>query len=115
MPFNHPLYFSGLDAPFATTMAGYVYILASQRNGTLYTGVTSDLAARVAQHKCGEGSKFTARYGIKRLVWYEEHVDIRDAIEREKKIKRWRRAWKVAVIEKNNPEWSELLRGIHQD
>lgn len=76
--------------------------------------MTSDLAARISQHKCGQGSKFANRYGVKRLVWYEEHLDIRDAIEREKKIKRWR-AWKVALIEKDNPEWSKLLRGFHQD
>jgi putative endonuclease len=93
-------------------MTGYVYILASQKNGTLYAGVTSDLAARVAQHKSGEGSKFTAKYGVKRLVWYERHFNVRDAIEREKRIKRWRRAWKVALIEKDNPEWSELSSGL---
>jgi len=89
-------------------VAGYVYILASQKNGTLYTGVTSDLVSRIGQHKDGAGSKFTAKYGVKRLVWYEKHLDIRDAIEREKKVKRWRRAWKIALIEKSNPEWAEL-------
>ncbi|MEO0385010.1 MAG: GIY-YIG nuclease family protein [Pseudomonadota bacterium] len=96
-------------------MAGFVYILASQKNGTLYTGVTSDLAARIAQHKCGEGSKFTAKYGVKRLVWYEEHLDIRDAIECEKRIKHWRRTWKVALIEKENSEWAELSSDIGHD
>ncbi|MFN3171908.1 MAG: GIY-YIG nuclease family protein [Hyphomicrobiales bacterium] len=96
-------------------MAGYVYILTSQKNGTLYTGVTSELAAIIAQHKCGKGSKFTARYGVKRLVWYEEHFDVRDAIEREKRIKRCRRAWKVALIEKGNAEWAELSYGIGED
>ena len=96
-------------------MAGYVYILASQKNGTLYIGVTSDLVARISQHKCGQGSKFTTKYGVKRLVWYEEHFDIRDAIEREKKIKRWRRAWKIALIEEENPEWAELSSGLVQD
>lgn len=80
-------------------MPGYVYILASQKNGTLYTGVPSNLAERISQHKLGEGSKFSAKYGAVRLVWYEEHFDIRDAIEREKSIKRWRRAWKIAMIE----------------
>jgi len=92
-------------------MTGFVYILASQKNGTLYTGVTSSLGARIAQHKRGDGSKFSAKYGVTRLVWYEEHFDIRDAIEREKKIKRWRRAWKIALIEETNPDWTELFRG----
>lgn len=115
MPLNCPLCSGCLDAPFAAIMAGYVYILASQKNGTRYTGVTSDLAARIGQHKCGAGSKFTARYGVKRLVWYEKHLDVRDAIEREKRIKRWRRAWKVALIEKDNREWAELSSGLDQD
>ena len=92
-------------------MPGYVYILASQKNGTLYTGVTNSLGERIAQHKRGEGSGFSAKYGVKRLVWYEEHFDIRDAIEREKQIKRWRRAWKIALIEEHNPDWNELFRG----
>ncbi|MGB7432538.1 MAG: GIY-YIG nuclease family protein [Ahrensia sp.] len=92
-------------------MSGYVYILASQKNGTLYTGVTSNLAERISQHKRGEGSKFTAKYGAIRLVWYEEHFDIRDAIQREKAIKRWRRSWKVELIERFNPDWTELFRG----
>ncbi len=96
-------------------MAGYVYILASQKNGTLYVGVTTSLAARIVQHKNGEGSKFAAKYGVTRLVWYEEHIDVRDAIEREKSIKRWRRDWKIALIEKDNPQWNELFRGLGWD
>ena len=75
-------------------MTGYVTMLASQKNGTIYTGVTSDLGRRIPEHKAGTGSRFTARYGVVRLVWYEEHFDIRDAIEREKRVKRWRRDWK---------------------
>ena len=85
-----------------------VYILASQRNGTLYTGVTSNLVQRVWQHreKCLDG--FTKRYDVKHLVWYELHESIYSAIEREKVIKKWNRAWKLRVIEKMNPEWRDL-------
>ena len=92
-------------------MTGYVYMLASRKGGTIYTGVTNSLGRRVPEHKAGQGARFTARYGATRLVWYEEHFDIRDAIEREKQIKRWRRAWKIALIEKGNPGWHELFRG----
>jgi putative endonuclease len=92
-------------------MTGYVYITASQKNGTLYTGVTADLGYRIPQHKERKGNGFTARYGATRLVWYEEHSDIRDAIEREKQIKRWRRAWKIELIEEKNPDWNELFKG----
>ncbi|MDQ6434341.1 GIY-YIG nuclease family protein [Mesorhizobium sp. LHD-90] len=70
---------------------GFVYILASQKNGTLYTGVTSDLAGRLLQHRTGTGSKFAARYGVTRLVWFEEHAWVIDAIKREKAIKKWPR------------------------
>ena len=85
-----------------------VYILASQRNGTLYTGVTSNLVQRVWQHRenCLDG--FTKRYDVKHLVWYELHESIYSAIEREKVIKKWNRAWKLRVIEKMNPEWCDL-------
>lgn len=92
-------------------MTGYVYMLVSRKGGTIYTGVTNSLARRVPEHKAGAGSRFTTRYGARRLVWYEEHFDIRDAIEREKQIKRWRRAWKIALIEEANPQWHELFRG----
>jgi len=92
-------------------MTGYVYMLASQKRGTIYTGVTSDLGRRIPEHKAGIGSRFTARYGVMRLVWYEEHFDIRDAIEREKRLKRWRRDWKIRLIEAMNPGWEELFRG----
>ena len=93
-------------------MAGHVYIMASQRNGTLYIGVTSDLSRRVHEHKSGAVKGFTSRYGCKRLVWYEEHFDIRDAIAREKALKKWPRAKKIALIEAMNPDWSELYRGL---
>jgi len=92
-------------------MAGHVYIMASQRNGTLYIGVTSDLGRRVHEHKSEVTKGFTSRYGCKRLVWYEEHFDIRDAIAREKALKKWSRAKKIALIEGMNPQWEELYRG----
>jgi putative endonuclease len=69
-------------------MTGYVYMTASQKHGTIYIGVTNDLARRIPEHRDGKGSRFTARYGVKRLVWYEEHFDIRDAIQGEKSLKR---------------------------
>ncbi|KQZ78240.1 excinuclease ABC subunit C [Mesorhizobium sp. Root157] len=93
-------------------MTGYVYMTASQMRGIIYIGVTNDLARRIPEHKEGNGAWFTARYGVQRLVWYEEHFDMRDAIQREKSLKRWRRQWKIDLIEKINPEWHELLRGL---
>ena len=85
-----------------------VYMLASGRNGTLYTGVTSDLAGRVSQHKEELTPGFTSRYGVKTLVWFEVHDDIGEAILREKRIKRWRRTWKLQLIETANPDWRDL-------
>jgi len=76
-------------------VGGYVYMMASKRNGTLYTGVTAELAVRGYQHREGVGSHFTAKYGVKLLVWYEHHDRIEDAIQREKNIKHWPRQWKV--------------------
>lgn len=87
---------------------GYVYILASQKNGTLYTGVTSDLAGRLLQHRSGTGSKFVARYGVMRLVWFDEYELITDAIAREKAIKKWPRQWKIKLIEEHNPDWRDI-------
>ena len=89
--------------------AGYVYLLASRRNGTLYTGVTSDLVQRVWNHKNDVHEGFTKRHQVHRLVYFEEHQDIRDAIIREKQIKRWKRAWKIRLIEEMNPEWRDLF------
>jgi len=86
----------------------FVYILASERNGTLYVGVTSDLIGRMIEHRDGLVSGFTKRYGVKTLVYFEEHGDIDEAIRREKRIKRWRRAWKLALIESHNPQWLDL-------
>ena len=91
-----------------TVKPGYVYILASKRNGTLYIGVTSDLVKRVWQHRTGETGGFAARYGVKRLVYFETHADITNAITREKAMKQWRRAWKIASIEADNPSWCDL-------
>ena len=85
-----------------------VYIVASARNGTLYTGVTSQLPGRVQQHKLGTFDGFTSKYGCKTLVWCEDHPTMLEAIRREKQIKRWRRAWKLALIEAENPEWRDL-------
>ncbi|MEF2554170.1 GIY-YIG nuclease family protein [Aurantimonas sp. A2-1-M11] len=93
-------------------MAGTVYIMASQKNGTLYIGVTSDLSRRVHEHKSGLSKGFVTTYRVTRLVWYEEHVDIGSAIQREKSLKRWPRQWKIALIEAVNPDWNELYRGM---
>ena len=90
----------------------YVYILASKRNGTLYTGVTSDLVKRAWQHKEGLVDGFTKQYGVKTLVYFEVHESPEAAITREKQIKKWERAWKVRLIEKGNPEWEDLYERI---
>ena len=86
-----------------------VYILASERNGTLYIGVTSDIAARSWQHRNGRGSEFVQTYRIYRLVLVEFHDTMADAILREKRLKRWRRAWKIELIEIGNPQWRDLF------
>ena len=90
-----------------------VYILASQRNGTLYIGVTSDLVQRAWQHRESMVDGFTSRYDVHRLVWYERHGDMEHAIQREKRLKKWDRAWKVRLIEERNPEcidlWEQIL------
>jgi putative endonuclease len=88
---------------------GWVYILANRYRGPLYFGVTSDLAARIHQHRTGQGSKFAARYGIARLVWAEFSESIDLAIAHETRLKRWRREWKFALIEKVNPDWRDLF------
>jgi putative endonuclease len=84
------------------------YIVTNKRNGTLYLGMTGNLLTRVLQHREGEIPGFSARYGCKILVWWEQHSDIASAIARETSIKGWRRAWKLALIEKNNPTWRDL-------
>ena len=85
-----------------------VYILASKRNGTLYVGVTSNLPQRIAQHKAGVVDGFTKKYGVHTLVWYECLPTMLEAIAAEKKLKKWRRAWKIALIDKENPYWNDL-------
>ncbi len=86
----------------------YVYMLASRRNGTLYTGVSNNVLNRTWQHKNDLVEGFTKKYGVHRLVWFETHEDINIAIAREKQIKGWNRAWKIRLIEKDNPNWSDL-------
>jgi putative endonuclease len=89
-----------------------VYILASQRNGTLYIGVTSDLMSRIHQHREEVIKGFTAQYGVKRLVWFEMHDTMEAAITREKQLKKWNRAWKLRLIEESNSQWKDLAVGL---
>lgn len=90
----------------------YVYILASRRNGTLYTGVTDNLIKRIWEHKNDLDDGFTKKYQTHILVYFEEHDDIKEAIKREKLIKRWKRKWKLDLIEKQNPEWFDLYNDL---
>jgi len=89
-----------------------VYILASERNGTLYIGVTSNLQKRAWEHKNDLVEGFTKRYGVHRLVYYELHEEMVSAIRREKQMKKWNRAWKLELIERQNPGWRDLWEGI---
>ena len=89
-----------------------VYIMASRRNGTLYTGVTSDLIQRVHEHREGTVPGFTSRHGVKRLVWFEQHSTMDHAITREKRIKKWLRVWKLELIERDNLGWRDLAEGL---
>jgi putative endonuclease len=89
-------------------VAGYLYILASRRHGTLYIGTTTDLPKRLWEHRTGVVRGFTRRHGIKRLVYFETYHDVSDAIVRERRMKEWQRAWKVALIERENPYWEDL-------
>jgi len=93
-------------------MSAYIYFLASKKNGTLYTGVTSDLIRRVYQHKDKSIDGFSKQYDVDRLVYFEQHQTMRDAIQREKNIKHWSRQWKLELIEKSNPEWRDLYEEI---
>jgi putative endonuclease len=90
----------------------WVYILASQRNGTLYVGVTNSLSRRVWEHKEATTKGFTKEYAVKLLVYYESYSDVRDAIQREKNIKKWPRRWKLDLIEGMNPEWRDLYADL---
>jgi putative endonuclease len=89
-------------------MAGYVYIITNHKRGTLYIGVTSDLERRIWEHREELTPGFASQYGCKQLVWYEEHLSIATAIQREKSLKRWYRKWKVELIEAMNPHWRDL-------
>ncbi len=90
----------------------FVYVLSSKRNGTLYIGVTSDLVTRVFQHKNDLANGFTKRYGVHNLVWYEMHQSPESAIQKEKELKKWRRAWKLELIEQQNPGWKDLYEEL---
>jgi putative endonuclease len=90
----------------------YVYILASRIGGTLYIGVTNDLIRRVGEHRLKLVDGFAKKYGIARLVYFEEFDDIENAIKREKRLKKWNRAWKIRLIEEQNPNWDDLYPGI---
>jgi putative endonuclease len=89
-----------------------VYILANRKNGTLYVGITSDLIRRVGEHKNKVVAGFTKRYGVDKLVYYEVFDDPENAIKREKRLKYYKRAWKIDLIEKNNPQWKDLYKGL---
>ncbi len=93
----------------------HVYILASRRNGTLYTGVTSNLVKRIWEHREGRVEGFTRKYHVHRLVWFEGHVEPVAAITREKQIKHWNRAWKIALIVRDNPQWRDRYPEIVGD
>ncbi len=90
----------------------YVYILASRKNGTLYIGVTNNLMRRVFEHKNGFIKGFTQKYNVHRLVYFEETPDIQSALKREKQLKKWRRQWKIDLIEKENPKWDDLFEQL---
>jgi len=90
----------------------YVYILASKKNGTLYIGVTSDLIKRVFEHKNDLAEGFTKKYGVHQLVYFEQTSDVNSAITREKQMKKWRREWKIELIEEKNPEWKDLFLNL---
>ena len=89
-------------------MNAWVYIMASRMNGTLYVGMTTDILQRIFDHKNDIKPGFTSRYGVKRLVWFEPHDNVIEAIAQEKRLKNWRRSWKIQLIEKANPDWDDL-------
>ena len=93
---------------------GWVYIMANRYRGTIYVGVTADLAARIHQHRSGDGSDFCRRYGLSRLVWAEHGPSIESCIAHEKRLKRWSRAWKIALIERGNPDWNDLFDELNR-
>jgi putative endonuclease len=91
---------------------GWVYMMADRYRGAIYVGVTAHLAARIHQHRIGEGSDFCARYGLDRLVWAERGEMIEECIAYEKRLKRWRRAWKFVLIERGNPDWVDMFDSL---
>jgi putative endonuclease len=93
-------------------MSFYVYILASHKNGTLYVGMTDDLTRRVWMHRKGAMPGFTKHYGVKTLVWYEQHETRESAFARERQLKKWNRIWKLELIERTNPDWCDLYDEI---
>ena len=98
--------------PHRNPLAPSVYVLASDRNGTLYVGSTANLVHRVWQHKAKETPGFTSKYGVDQLVWYEQHATMSSAKTRENAIKKWRRRWKLELIEGSNPDWRDLYYDI---
>ena len=96
------------------TRPGWVYILANKRNGTIYLGVTSDLSHRIYQHREGTVPGFAKEHGCDILVWFERHDDLQDARQRELRMKKWKRAWKLELIEKDNPQWRDLSDRIER-
>ena len=107
-PAIHPVALAKAKAENQPMQGGWVYIVTNRANGTLYVGVTSDLARRLWEHREGVADGFTKKYGLKRLVWAERHDDIRAAIQREHNLKHWPRAWKIQLILAGNPGWNDL-------
>jgi putative endonuclease len=101
-----------LADPEPFTPTAWVYMLASGKHGTLYIGVTSELISRIVKHRESVYPGFTQRYGVKRLVWFEAHESIVPAIQREKSLKKYRRDWKINLIEQDNPNWEDLFPGL---
>ncbi|KHK92438.1 GIY-YIG nuclease family protein [Novosphingobium malaysiense] len=101
-----------LGISYPLVMGGWTYILTNKPRGVLYIGVTSNIAARIAQHRSGTGSAFCRRYGLNRLVLVESHAEILSAIAREKALKAWKRDWKIRLIERNNPDWTDLFERL---
>ena len=96
---------------YKTNHQYFIYILASKKNGVLYIGVTNDIRRRVFEHKSKTVKGFTSRYNVDKLMYFEEYSDINEAIKREKQLKKWNRQWKIDLIEKDNPEWKDLIGG----
>ena len=94
-------------------MSFFVYMLASRRNGTLYIGMTDDLIRRVWEHRTGAVPGFTRKYGVKMLVWFEQHETREAALMRERQLKKWNRAWKLELIERQNTSWRDLWDELH--